>query len=80
MPTTGSDGTGLRLLEALGHVMHPTYAALTPLTADAPRLAALSGVSLTVTLTAHHPARSATATGGSAGNSSALWSATSATP
>ena len=36
VPTTGSDGTGLRLLETLGHVMHPTYAALTPLTADAP--------------------------------------------
>ncbi len=64
VPNTGSDGTGLRLMEALGHVMHPTYAALTPLTADAPSLAALSGVSLAVSLTAQHPARSATATGG----------------
>lgn len=64
VPNTGSDGTGLRLMAQLGHTMHPTYAALTPLTADAPRLAALSGVSLSVTLTAHHPARRATATGG----------------
>ena len=64
VPNTGSDGTGLRLAERLGHTMHPTYAALTPLTADAPRFAALSGVSLTVTLTAQHAARTSTATGG----------------
>ena len=64
VPSTGSDGAGLGILVALGHTMHPTYAALTPLTADAPDFAALSGISLTVTLTAHHPNRSATATGG----------------
>ena len=64
VPTTGSDGTGLQVLARLGHTMHPTYAALTPITADAPRLAALSGISLTVTLTAQHPTRSASATGG----------------
>ncbi|HEU5173420.1 MAG TPA: aminoacetone oxidase family FAD-binding enzyme [Gemmatimonadaceae bacterium] len=64
VPNTGSDGAGLGILAALGHTMHPTYAALTPLTADAPNFAALSGISLTVTLTAHHPKRSATATGG----------------
>ena len=64
VPNTGSDGAGLGILAALGHTMHPTYAALTPLTADAPQFAALSGISLTVTLTAHHPHRSATATGG----------------
>ena len=64
VPNTGSDGTGLRIAERLGHTMHPTYAALTPLTADVPRFSALSGVSLTVTLTAQHPARTSTATGG----------------
>ena len=52
VPNTGSEGDGLRYLERLGHVMHPTYAALTPLTADSPELTALSGVSLTVALTA----------------------------
>jgi predicted Rossmann fold flavoprotein len=60
VPTTGSDGLGLRVLERLGHTMHSTYAALTPLTANEPAFAALSGVSLPVTLTA----RSASATGG----------------
>ena len=64
VPATGSDGTGLRILARLGYTMHPTYAALTPLTADEPALAALSGVSLPVTLTARDGARSATATGG----------------
>ena len=64
VPNTGSDGLGLRVLERLGYTMHPTYAALTPLTADEPSFAALSGVSLPVTLTARAGARTATATGG----------------
>jgi predicted Rossmann fold flavoprotein len=64
VPNTGSDGTGLRILERLGHTMHPTYAALTPLTAEPAPFGVLSGVSLAVTLTARSPARSATATGG----------------
>jgi predicted Rossmann fold flavoprotein len=64
VPNTGSAGFGLRLLERLGHTMHPTYAALTPVTADEPRLAALSGVSLRVTLTARSAARAASASGG----------------
>ena len=33
VPNTGSDGTGLRIAEKLGHEMHPTYAALTPIVA-----------------------------------------------
>src|SRR5580765_3242034 len=33
VPNTGSDGRGLALLAALGHTVHSTYAALTPLTA-----------------------------------------------
>ena len=32
VPKTGSDGTGLAILERLGHIVHPTYAALTPIT------------------------------------------------
>ncbi len=64
VPNTGSDGTGLAILEKLGHAMHPTYAALTPITAEEPAFVALAGVSLTVTLTARDATRSATATGG----------------
>ena len=64
VPNTGSDGLGLRTLDALGHTMHPTYAALTPITANAPAFNSLAGVSLTVTLTARADERRATATGG----------------
>lgn len=64
VPNTGSDGTGLRLLERLGHVMHPTYAALTPLVAEPAPYASLAGVSLEVTLTARGGGRAATASGG----------------
>lgn len=52
VPKTGSDGTGLRLVERLGHTVHQTYPALTPLTAEPPRHAHLAGVSLEVTLRA----------------------------
>lgn len=64
VPNTGSEGFGLRLATQLGHTVHDTYAALTPLTAEPAPYGALSGVSLTVTLTARSDARSATATGG----------------
>jgi predicted Rossmann fold flavoprotein len=64
VPNTGSDGFGLAALARLGHAVHPTYAALTPLTADPAPFARLAGVSLTVTLTARSEQRSATATGG----------------
>lgn len=64
VPSTGSDGFGLRTLERLGHTMHPSYPALTPITADDESLASLSGISLPVTLTARDAERSATATGG----------------
>lgn len=52
VPATGSDGTGLRILEKLGHTIHPLYPALTPLTADPPRHADLAGVSLDVDIAA----------------------------
>jgi predicted Rossmann fold flavoprotein len=64
VPKTGSDGTGLAIMERLGHVMHPTYPALTPVTETPPSLAHLAGISLTVTVTAWSEARTATATGG----------------
>ncbi len=55
LPGTGSDGTGLELMRRLGHTVHPTYPALTPLTLDPPRHAPLAGVSLTATLRAPVP-------------------------
>ena len=64
VPNTGSDGLGLRVLERLGHAIHPTYAALTPLTAEPAPFGILSGVSLRVTITAQSAVRSATASGG----------------
>jgi predicted Rossmann fold flavoprotein len=64
VPNTGSDGIGLRVLERLGHTMHPTYAALTPLLAQPAPFGVLSGISLPVTITAHSATRTATASGG----------------
>ena len=65
VPNTGSDGTGLRILAALGHESHPTYPALAPITCDPSVFTELSGLSLTaVALTAKDANRSATATGG----------------
>lgn len=64
VPKTGSDGMGLSILARLGHTIHPTYAALTPVTAEPAPFAELSGISLAVTITAQSSTRSATATGG----------------
>ena len=50
VPQTGSDGTGLKILEALGHTIHPTHPALTPLTLTPHRYDALAGISLPVTI------------------------------
>jgi len=52
VPATGSDGTGLAIAGRLGHEIHSTYPALTPLTGSTPRLASLSGVSLDVRIRA----------------------------
>ncbi len=52
VPATGSDGTGIDIVRRLGHTIHDLYPALTPLTASPHRYAALSGVSLPVTITA----------------------------
>jgi hypothetical protein len=64
VPNTGSDGTGLAIAKALGHTIHQTYPALTPITAQKAPFAHLSGVSLPVTLTARDGPRKAQATGG----------------
>ncbi len=77
VPNTGSDGRGLQIAERLGHVMHQTYAALTPLKREQeslspepreknsrPLFAHLSGVSLPVTITAQSNGRKAKASGG----------------
>lgn len=64
VPATGSEGFGLALARRLGHTVHPTYAALTPITDEAGTFAELAGISLTVTLTARSSARTATHTGG----------------
>lgn len=64
VPTTGSDGTGLRVAAALGHLVHPPYAALTPLVADPVVHAELAGVSLPVRIRARDAGRETTAQGG----------------
>jgi predicted Rossmann fold flavoprotein len=64
VPNTGSEGFGLAVADAMGHTMHPRYAALTPITDGAGTFASLAGISLTVTLTARSGARTATHTGG----------------
>ena len=61
---TGSDGRGLSILRRLGHVVRPTYAALTPIRAEHSPFGHLAGVSLRVTITATSEEREATATGG----------------
>ncbi len=64
VPATGSDGTGLDLVRRLGHTIHDTYPALTPLTAEPHRYAALAGVSLPVTLEAPGAKRKLVTRGG----------------
>jgi hypothetical protein len=50
VPSTGSDGVGLRAAESHGHRVHPPYPALTPLLAEPAVHASLSGISLDVRL------------------------------
>ena len=64
VPQTGSDGRGLEMARHLGHAIHPTYAALTPLLSKGLLFKELSGVSLRVTITARSNGCSAEATGG----------------
>ena len=64
VPATGSTGIGIRIAEALGHVVHQTYPALTPLLAEPAPHAHLSGVSLDVRIRARSGHLSAEAQGG----------------
>jgi predicted Rossmann fold flavoprotein len=64
VPSTGSDGMGLALAQRLGHEVHPTYPALTPLLAVPAPFGSLAGVSLPVTITARSGSRRVTASGG----------------
>jgi predicted Rossmann fold flavoprotein len=64
VPTTGSDGRGLAIAAALGHTVHATYPALTPLTAEPAPFAELAGISLSVNISARSSDREAHATGG----------------
>ena len=64
VPSTGSDGSGLRIAKALGHRVNPLYPALTPLVTDPPVHAALSGVSLPVRLRARRGRHVAETRGG----------------
>lgn len=64
VPKTGSDGAGLAMLRHLGHTIHPTYAALTPLLAKPAPFGILAGVSLRVGITAQSGKHLARAEGG----------------
>lgn len=64
VPNTGSDGVGLEIARTLGHTMHDTYAALTPLTDGGSHFSSLAGISLPVTLTARGADRRASHHGG----------------
>ncbi len=64
VPATGSDGRGLALLRRMGHTLHPTYAALTPITVEPNDFTALAGISLAVTVSARFGDERAQATGG----------------
>jgi predicted Rossmann fold flavoprotein len=64
VPKTGSDGTGINLAARLGHVVHATYPALTPLIVEPATHASLSGVSLKVRLRARWKGKATEASGG----------------
>ena len=64
VPKTGSDGFGLQMARKLGHTIHNTYPALTPLTAEPSAYTELAGVSLAVTLAAQSGEHAASSTGG----------------
>ncbi|MGE5602309.1 MAG: NAD(P)/FAD-dependent oxidoreductase [Nitrososphaerales archaeon] len=55
VPSTGSDGAGLRMAQALGHLIIPTYPALTPLTTSNEAHKGLAGVSVTATASTPRP-------------------------
>jgi len=64
VPSTGSDGAGLLAAARLGHAVHETYPALTPLVAEPAIHGGLSGISLNVRLRARDHSRTAETRGG----------------
>ncbi|HTL42988.1 MAG TPA: aminoacetone oxidase family FAD-binding enzyme [Vicinamibacterales bacterium] len=64
VPSTGSDGAGLRVAANLGHTVHEAYPALTPLVAEPPIHASLSGISIDVRLRARDQSRRMETRGG----------------
>ncbi len=64
VPLTGSNGVGLHVAAGLGHRVHETYPALTPLVAEPAIHASLSGISLDVRLRARDHARTTETRGG----------------
>jgi len=64
VPATGSDGAIFDVVRALGHTVRPLYPALTPLLAEPPVHAPLSGVSLNVRIRAKWRGRETESQGG----------------
>ena len=64
VPKTGSDGGGLGMAAALGHAVHATYPALTPLVLDPPAYSGLAGISLDARIRARSGDGAAEAEGG----------------
>ena len=64
VPSTGSDGRGLGIVERLGHNVRKPYPALTPLVAKPAPFARLSGISLPVEMTARASSLESSASGG----------------
>jgi predicted Rossmann fold flavoprotein len=64
VPATGSDGRGLAIAKRLGHTLHTTYPALTPLLAAGAPHGPLAGVSLEVAIQAPAKKHGASAKGG----------------
>lgn len=64
VPATGSDGTGLAIVRRLGHTVHETYPALTPLTTDPAIHAGLAGITVTASLDGKYDGKRVTTTDG----------------
>lgn len=64
VPATGSDGAGFDLAARLGHTIHPTYPALTPLICDPAPHASLAGISLDVRIRAKSGGKTTESHGG----------------
>jgi predicted Rossmann fold flavoprotein len=64
VPQTGSDGAGLDIAASMGHTVHTTYPALTPLLANPSVHAELAGLSLHARISSRDPRGTFAAEGG----------------